>query len=200
MCRDAGVLPDTLGNRLDQVLRDIVVSSGDSERRRRRFALRDRLARSCQVFTEPDLRHDEGREIGEQQAIVRGPLAWFRVDGANRTQHVSVVAREGVAGVGRHAQFLHGGVFGEQRMPPGVFDEKRLAGSHDVLADRMRERDLAAREPRLREAEAALQELATFVDDRDERGWDAKHSQREARDPVEGGFDRGVQEGSPLDR
>jgi hypothetical protein len=108
----------------------------------------------------------------------------LHVDGAQGADRVAVAQRERHAEVRADAA-LHRRDVGDARILRRVLDGEHVSGRRDVLADRLRERRLARRRPRLADADAGLDELPVFVDEGDERGRRAEQRRREARDPIE---------------
>ena len=80
-----------------------------------------------------------------------------------------------------------------ERVRACVLDDERLAGRHDVLAERVRHGRLPRRGERLRKTDAALEELAIVVDERNETqsGRAARHATRVRRsNAASGGVSR----------
>ena len=118
--------------------------------------------------------------------LVAGPVARLAVDHAQRPERVALGVDQRDAGVGDDAHVADGGVVAQDAGARAR--RRRRSGSRrgdGVLAEGVRERRLAVRTPMARHAEAALEELAVVVDERDERDGRVHHLRGESREAVE---------------
>src|SRR4051794_14115280 len=118
---------------------------------------------------ERDVGRDGRGEVLEQLDLVGAPVAWLRVDDAQGAEDVAAGLAEWDPRIGDDAHLLHGQVVAQELVLARVVDDQAVAGGHGVLAERVGQRRLALRRPRLGQADAAREDLAVLVDERDER-------------------------------
>ena len=106
------------------------------------------------------------------------------VDGAEGADRPAL-RLEGDARIGDHAEVGDGWVVAQERGLSRIRDDQGLSGNDDVLAERVRERRLAARGPRLSEADGALEELPPVVDQRHQDDRFAEQPRRQAGPVIE---------------
>src|SRR5215212_561720 len=112
---------------------------------------------------ELDVRGDRGREVLEQLDLMAAPVARLRVDHAQRPEHLASRLAQRDPGVRDDAHLLHGEVVSQQEVLAGVLDDEPVACRDRVLTERVGQRRLALRGPRLGQAHAALEHLAVGV-------------------------------------
>ena len=99
-----------------------------------------------------DLGGAGGGEVGEALQLVLAPLPRQLVDRAERADGAPEVVGDRPPGVRHHAEVGDGEVVGHPPVRAGVGHHERALVGHDVLAERVRQRRLARRLPRLGEA------------------------------------------------
>ena len=136
--------------------------------------------------TQLDAAQHTGADLLEELKLRVLPLAGRVVDEAQCPQHMPVGRAQRDPRVRDHAEIRNGEAIPHERVLAGVCDDELFARRDDMLADRMRERRLAPGRPRLRQADAALEELPVLIHERDEGDGDLQDPAGEARQLVEG--------------
>ena len=147
-----------------------------------------------------DLGHHRGGQFANDGQFVGGPLVRLGVDGAERADGVAVGGGERHAGVGHDAEVGDGRVAGKRGVRAGIANDKGRGRGDDVAAERVGQRRLACRRPRLRQPDVTLEELARAVHQRHER---YRHAQDAACQPgqaVEGRVRRRIEQGRAVER
>ena len=100
---------------------------------------------------------------------------------------VAVGGDERAGGVGGDAELGDGGVVAQPFIGAHVADREWRAGRHEVAADRVGERRLAAAGDRLGESDGADDDLTIGVDEADQGDGGAQHPLGDEGEAVEGG-------------
>jgi hypothetical protein len=110
-----------------------------------------RLGQPFGVQLGGDLGRGDGGEFLEQQQFVELPLPWLRVAGTERSQQGPVRPRQRISGIGDQPQVRDRQTAAQQGMQPGVRHHQGRTGIQDEPAERMRQRSVTDRRPRLRQ-------------------------------------------------
>jgi hypothetical protein len=152
------------------------------------------LAAGRHLGPQLDLGHDQPSQVGEESHLIRGPVPRAVIGHAHRAQDIPRGVDQWDAEIGRQAKLPDQRVVPGQGITTSIADRQRLAGHHHMLTQRMRQRRLPGRCPRLGQPHACLDELAVVLDQRHQGDGDLQQAGGHPGHPIKGVLGRGVEQ------